>query len=691
MAFKPKAGGVTVSRDSMGLVLLFLLAGVIVPSAGVLWFMNEAADSQAASARQQVTEAYRGQLRFIRDRVDALWEARAAAPGTRLAATPALSFHENVKAGLADSFVYVTVGGSATYPSLAFPSPSQAVDRRWLQWLDPPELERAQQLEASRDIPAAIAEYGRVARTEPSPRRGSVEATIVARAAQAEIRGLVQSGQKDAALRAIERYFSTGRLNEAADPYGRLITPDEYLLAVQLMKPDDARYQTAVSRLVDLLNDYQHWRLWSAQRLFLMTQVRALDATIRVRLKPDTTDLGGRRSDTKIDDIFPTYEAEKLAAEFLEKDDPRDKSPHLEPSRLPDVWKLRTGDTIALYRTSTVLDTLSAIVEKTSSRQVRFDLIPPGQQSPPDAIAAGRRLPGWQVAFTVLDTKDVDAMARRRSLTYVSLGVSAVTVIAVIGFVAAGAFRRQLRLAQLKTDLVAAVSHELKTPLASMRLLVDVLLGSDEADATKTREYLQLISAENSRLSRVIDNFLTFSRLERHRQAFEFSDTNPSQVVDLAVSAMRERLTSPGCRLDVDVAPNLPPIRADESALVTVLVNLLDNACKYTQGDKQIALGASCEAGRLILAVKDNGIGISAREQKQIFRRFYQVDRRLSRVSGGCGLGLSIVELIVKAHGGSIEVVSEPGRGSTFFVILPLHRLHALREKQSKDPAGVVA
>jgi len=239
----------------------------------------------------------------------------------------------------------------------------------------------------------------------------------------------------------------------------------------------------------------------------------------------------------------------------------------------------------------------------------------------------------------------------------------------VSSLIAGQALRKQWQIARLKTDLVAAVSHELKTPVSSVRLLVDMLLEDEKPDAIKTREYLELIARENLRLSRVIDNFLTFSRLERNRQKFEFGVTRPDAVVRSALDASQERLHD--CHLEVNVAPGLPPVRADEDALVTVLLNLLDNACKYTPAEKRIGVRAYSDHGRVVFAVEDNGIGIAAREQKKIFRRFYQVDQRLARDAGGCGLGLSIVDFIVRAHGGSIDVKSQPGRGSTFSVKIP--------------------
>jgi two-component system phosphate regulon sensor histidine kinase PhoR len=129
--------------------------------------------------------------------------------------------------------------------------------------------------------------------------------------------------------------------------------------------------------------------------------------------------------------------------------------------------------------------------------------------------------------------------------------------------------------------------------------------------------------------------------------------------------------------LTVATDPDLPVLHADEDALATALLNLLDNACKYTLADKRIALRVSRVGSRVLFAVRDNGIGISRRDQKRIFRRFYRVDERLARDHGGCGLGLSIVEFIARAHGGTIAVDSDAGAGSTFTLSVPCrHERH---------------
>ncbi|HVW07318.1 MAG TPA: HAMP domain-containing sensor histidine kinase [Bryobacteraceae bacterium] len=263
--------------------------------------------------------------------------------------------------------------------------------------------------------------------------------------------------------------------------------------------------------------------------------------------------------------------------------------------------------------------------------------------------------------------QEFDLVAKRRIASYVWIGLLAIALVAVSALAAGQLLKRQWQIAALKTDLVAAVSHELKTPVASVRVLVDTLLTDEQPDAAKTRDYLELIAGENHRLGRLIENFLTFSRLERNRQRFEFTDVDPGDVVKAAMKAQSGSASG----LSVLISPDLPRIRADEDAMVTVLRNLLDNASKYTPGEKRIAIRAYRENARVVFAVEDNGIGIAPSEQKRIFRRFYQVDRRLTRDGGGCGLGLSIVEFIVRAHGGTIHVESEPGQGSTFFVAVP--------------------
>ena len=504
------------------LVPLFLLLGVLAPTACVLWFMNVAVDNQRDASRRKLAEAYRGQLTLLRARVDSYWEQRAAdlAREAGAASAPA-AFQAIVERGLADSVVVLSDG----WPAYPAPASAPSADDAALG----PEGMAARALETWNDFKGAAAAYASLVKEER-------DATLAARAAQAEIRCLMRAGNRAAALRAIEQYFTAGRLLRGTDSSGRLIAADEQLLAVRLAHPE------AAVRLRGLLTNYDAAPMPAAQRLFLMDE------------------LGGS---------FPTCPAERLAAQFLAAGNPHPGEAALEPGGLPDLWQLTAGRTIALYRGPTIA---AAVRSLASGLNASLSLTQPGGLPPASGewIAAGSRLPGWQIAIAPAAADSFDETVRRQKLSYIWVAVLAIGVVAVSALAAGSVLRRNWQLARLKTDLVAAVSHELKTPLASMRLLVDSLLDEEVSDAQKTHDYLELIARENLRLSRLIENFLTFSRLERNRQKFDFAAVRPEQVIEAAVEAAGERLQAPDCRFEVTVSAGLPALRADEDALVTV-------------------------------------------------------------------------------------------------------------------------
>jgi signal transduction histidine kinase len=262
------------------------------------------------------------------------------------------------------------------------------------------------------------------------------------------------------------------------------------------------------------------------------------------------------------------------------------------------------------------------------------------------------------------------AASQQRAI-YSWVAILLVAAMGILALLAIQAYRRQWRLTRLKNDLVGAVSHELKTPLASIRLLVDTLLEAETPDPIQSREYLQLISAENVRLTRLVENFLTFSRMERGKRTFDFAPTNLCDVVRLAVEAGGSRFEPPQCQLTLDLPNDIPLVNADQDAMVTVVLNLLDNAHKFSPQHPRIHVHCQAEESSVTIEVRDHGIGMNRKAVRKVFQQFYQVDQRLNRSAGGCGLGLSIVKYIVDGHGGSMKVTSEPGRGSTFSVALP--------------------
>jgi signal transduction histidine kinase len=296
-----------------------------------------------------------------------------------------------------------------------------------------------------------------------------------------------------------------------------------------------------------------------------------------------------------------------------------------------------------------------------------------GEVSPWDRPIASAPVPALkgatlQVHLAGPQTLDDNVAEQRRFLIWT--GVLTTLAVVTIAGLAALALGRQLALHELKNTSVATVAHELRTPLASMRMLVDTLREGRVRSDEQRREYLELIAAENERLSRLAENFLTFSRLERGTQPVRLEPVPAREIVERAVAPLRARLDA--VNFTVEVPESLPAVRADREALPQVFTNLLDNALKYTGEEKRIALRARVDGPRLAFSVEDNGLGLSREERSAVFRPFYQVDQKLSRTREGCGLGLTIVRRIVEAHGGEIEVASEPGKGSVFTVKLPL-------------------
>jgi two-component system, OmpR family, phosphate regulon sensor histidine kinase PhoR len=231
---------------------------------------------------------------------------------------------------------------------------------------------------------------------------------------------------------------------------------------------------------------------------------------------------------------------------------------------------------------------------------------------------------------------------------------------------------REARVAKLQTDFVNKVSHELRTPLTSIRMFVETLQLGRLQDPERQREALEIVAEETARLSGLISRLLDWARMESGRRTYQLVRQPLQPIVDLALQALEPQLLHQPAEVVREVAPDLPPVRADRDALAEAILNLLNNALKYTGPEKRIALvAAPAGGGGVWLRVSDNGPGIPGREQKRIFQKFYRARDPLSRTIEGTGLGLSMVKHIVEGHGGKITVSSEVGQGASFSIWLP--------------------
>jgi len=232
--------------------------------------------------------------------------------------------------------------------------------------------------------------------------------------------------------------------------------------------------------------------------------------------------------------------------------------------------------------------------------------------------------------------------------------------------------RRELKLSRLKSDFVANVSHELKTPLALIRLFAETLELGRVPTEEKKQQYHRIINKESRRLTQLINNILDFSRIEAGRKEYRLVRTDLAAVVRDVVDAYRFPIEHQGFTLDLAVAEDLPEMETDPEALSQALINLLNNAIKYSPADKSIAVSVRRQGDRVLVSVADRGIGIPKAEQKRIFEKFYRVESSLVHSTKGSGLGLALVQHITEAHGGRVEVTSAPGEGSTFTLSLPV-------------------
>ena len=284
-------------------------------------------------------------------------------------------------------------------------------------------------------------------------------------------------------------------------------------------------------------------------------------------------------------------------------------------------------------------------------------------------------LPTWRIQLFSADPTLVEGMMHDQIVWYAWMLGSTLALTGFIAAVAGWTLSRRIAFNELSNDALTTVAHEMKTPLSSTRMLLETLLqGRYRGGPAQVEEYLRLMAGENERLERLVSSFQMLGRLEHSHgpgAGLRLVRVTAAEIVDTARGQLAPRLQATGCTIRVQIADPSPVLHADKEALTAALVNLLDNAAKYSDPGKQITVRVANEAGNVLLEVADEGIGIAADDQERIFERFYQSDRRLSRHYDGCGLGLSIVQSVIRLHGGTISVKSAPGRGSTFSVRLP--------------------
>ena len=259
-----------------------------------------------------------------------------------------------------------------------------------------------------------------------------------------------------------------------------------------------------------------------------------------------------------------------------------------------------------------------------------------------------------------------------------------IATILVFGFVLTiRAVSHELELARLKSDFVSTVSHEFRSPLTSIRHLAEMLQAGSVPSEERRRTYYDVLVEQSARLSSLVTNILDLARLEEGKKEFSFERLDLGALVRDLVTGTQQRVGHEGCIVEAEIGEGLRPILADRSAIAQAITNLVDNAIQYSRDVKEVRVRTFPDAGWTVVAVEDRGVGIPASEIDRVFERFYRGGDALTRTVKGSGLGLALVKEIVVAHGGTVHVESEVGRGSAFSIRLP-----AMTERDHVEDTG---
>lgn len=276
----------------------------------------------------------------------------------------------------------------------------------------------------------------------------------------------------------------------------------------------------------------------------------------------------------------------------------------------------------------------------------------------------------WRVQVALQSAEELGQLAdRKRQFQLVVVLIAIFIMLAGTGVLVTSSLQ-QRRISNLKSEFVANVSHELKTPLSLIRMFAELLLSGRVSSEEKQREYLRTVIGESDRLTALIDNVLDFARLERGQGSYTFAPNRLDAVVQRTVDACQARAEAAGKSLHLNVKKPIPLALLDGGALELAVMNLVDNALKYAKGSSRIEVDIGCADGRFELSVADDGPGIAPEEADRIFERFVRGTK--SHGTRGSGIGLALVKHICEEHGGSVHVESRQPTGARFVIRLPV-------------------
>jgi signal transduction histidine kinase len=586
------------------------------PTAGLLWFMHRALQGERQTLVAERATARRNYLQAAREAINTTLKQRAKSPlKPEDARAPGLKFLDVVKSQRADSCLILDDQGRTLFPIAAEPQAT------------------ALMAQASQDAFQQVTEFH-----EP-------------------IKDFSDNWQS-----LLDR-FRGRRLLSVTTPGGRLYTPYLQLAAYEEARSGSAKAEKSLASLREIISQYGEASPPSGQRLYLAHQLRDHLPDL------DTTLLTAERTAVSAADRFqrPTtagiYEPCRTDATLIQV--------MTEDSHVILVHQAAKLKHQLEQAANAILTPQQLRAEVTASA-------PPAAEDQ-DILATqarttlGETLRTWHlVAHDDLGISLIDSLVQRRKWQYSAIAIGGSLLLNLLAALAIQRFTRSANLTQARQDFLSTLSHELRTPLTSIRMFVDTLSAGGLEDPARARTYLEFIRRENERLTRLAENFLTFTRIESGRMNFDFHEISADEVVDSARVAVETRFAVEGTDFQISVERKLPMIKADHTLLTTAVVNLLENAFKYTPPDnKKILLSVARGHNTVRFTVADNGPGLTPDQMKYIGERFYRPDSAARSGQPGFGLGLNIVSHILHAHKGRLEIHTEPSVGSRFTLILP--------------------
>ncbi len=624
----------------------FLLGlGIAIPVLCVLWFMLEALQNERLAVKQNFIRLYEAQLKSAAEALEIFWQEKFyAAEKDGLKHGPASAFKWLILNKLADGAVIVDEEGQHQYPeSQSIEAMAQNKKRNSL-WF---EAEREEFVKGNAEVANSI--YQKIINESENIEEKALSV-------QSSFRCLLKLKKYSEALTLVEGTLIENIMKKEGETKSHKVQLGVLVGALTSSYFLEDQKTQIKKILVERLNDYENTYLKSSERRFFIGQLIGYGI-------PEET--------------FPTMTAEAMTADLINRNLYKVTDGEFLSPVTGDIYSWHKGGsnmTLFFHESTVRQQSMNFLMSTHVWVGVELLLVKPDSDIDRDALASFRlsgALKNWQLKLKISDQAFFEAETETKLSLYLWTGFLIMFGLIAIGILVGRLVRQQIHLTRIKNSLVTTVSHELKTPLSSIRLLVETLLEKKQGLDEQSREYLQLIAQENSRLSRLIHNFLTFSRLEANQLSFNFGAVNLNNTVRVAIQSIQEKLTKEN--VEVYVEDRNIELVADADLLVVVLTNLIDNAIKYGSRDRQKEIFITAREKNSCVEIKcrDNGMGLNARDARKIFERFYRVDNQLSRSTEGCGLGLNIVSRIIEGHSGTIDVESQLGVGTTFIISLP--------------------